>query len=482
MMKLYLKYYFIRVFLVNILALVYLSDTYSFDFGFISIQSLIYSIHVYSLYFFVFFETVSALLNQYGLDFHFYKLILSNFLTLNYTYVGYVFYKNISIIYYLVFTTLIIFYLEKKKYEIVIKFKSYNINQKFYLFSFILAFILSIINPSLSHQSLIKRIKGATNMWTEVDKTFVYEVEHYNQMVKNHLFRNENWFITLNYSFIYSANLPAGSRELANIDDHKYFGNFEKIITQKKFNNIYVIINESYPNFRNQDLKNNLFQKIVLNNESLNIQKFKKKWNRSATTHGSEMEFFCDKEVDFYEFQKEELDIFLDKNNCWINNIKDKNFVYIHSYRESFLNRSRYKNFFDKSYFSNDLKKFGFSKCAQKFSGICDHDIMDNMDMLLDKKNDNFVIFLTLNNHIPVEPITDKQYINCEKNFPLNLSKQFCTIYNNQMFFNESISKFISRLEKNDLLVLFSDTPPMFSGKRRIHFEDTIDIYFISRI
>ena len=462
-MKLYLKYYFFRVFLVNILALVYLSDTYSFDFGFISIQSLIYSIHVYSLYFFVFFETVSAFISQYGLDFHFYKLIFSNFLTLNYTYVGYVFYENISIIYYLVFTTLIIFYLEKKKYEIVFKFKSYNINQKFYLFSFIFAFILSIFNPSLSHQSLIKRIKGATNMWTEVDKTFVYEVEHYNQMVKNHLFRNENWFITLNYSFIYSANLPAGSRELANIDDYKYFGNFEKFITQKKLNNIYVIINESYPNFRNQDLKNNLFQKIVLNNESLNIQKFKKKWNRSATTHGSEMEFFCDKEVDFYEFQKEELDIFLDKNNCWIN-------------------KSRYKNFFDKSYFSNDLKKFGYSKCAQKFSGICDHDIMDNMDMLLDKKNDNFVIFLTLNNHIPVKPITDKQYINCEKNFPLNLSKQFCTIYNNQMFFNESISKFISRLEKNDLLVLFSDTPPMFSGKRRIHFEDTIDIYYISRI
>ena len=194
------------------------------------------------------------------------------------------------------------------------------------------------------------------------------------------------------------------------------------------------------------------------------------------------MEFFCDKEVDFDEFKEIELNIFLDKNNCWINNVKDKNFVYIHSFKESFFNRSRYKNFFYKSYFWEDLKKFGFSECIQKFSGICDHDIMNNMDMLLDKKNNNFVIFLTVNNHIPVEPITDKQYINCEKNFPLNLSKQFCTIYNNQMFFNESISKFISRLEKNDLLVLFSDTPPMFSGKRRIHFEDTIDIYFISRI
>ena len=50
-----------------------------------------------------------------------------------------------------------------------------------------------------------------------------------------------------------------------------------------------------------------------------------------------------------------------------------------------------------------------------------------------------------------------------------------------EMLFNESISKFISRLNKNDLLVLFSDTPPMFATKRRIHFEDLIDIYFISK-
>ena len=128
------------------------------------------------------------------------------------------------------------------------------------------------------------------------------------------------------------------------------------------------------------------------------------------------MEFFCDKEVDFYEFQKLELDIFLDKNNCWINNIKDKNFVYIHSFTEAFFNRSRYKSFFDKSYFSDDLK-ICFSKCIQKFSAVCDHDIVDKMDMLLNKKNNNFVIFLTVNNHIPVEPVTDKQYINCEKIF-----------------------------------------------------------------
>ena len=49
------------------------------------------------------------------------------------------------------------------------------------------------------------------------------------------------------------------------------------------------------------------------------------------------------------------------------------------------------------------------------------------------------------------------------------------------MLFNESISNFLNHMDKNDLLVLFSDTPPMFATKRRIHFEDLIDVYFFSK-
>ena len=103
------------------------------------------------------------------------------------------------------------------------------------------------------------------------------------------------------------------------------------------------------------------------------------------------------------------------------------------------------------------------------------------MSKLITDENNNFVIFLTLNNHIPTEPYYENSYIDCEKNFPLNLNEQFCILYNNQMFFNENISKFLSSMGKNDLLVLFSDTPPMFVEKRRIHFEDVIDIYFFSK-
>ena len=45
----------------------------------------------------------------------------------------------------------------------------------------------------------------------------------------------------------------------------------------------------------------------------------------------------------------------------------------------------------------------------------------------------------------------------------------------------KSISKFINRMNKNDLLVFFSDTPPMFASKRRVHFEDLIDVYFFTK-
>ena len=148
--------------LINIFSLFYLSNSYSFDVGYISIQSLIYSIHIYLLYFFIFFESISALVNQYGLDFHFFKLILYDFENLNYSYVFHVLYENINIFYYLIFTIFIIFYLEKIKYKINFKFKSYTKNQKFFLISFIIALMLSNMNPSLSHQSIIERIKGIT--------------------------------------------------------------------------------------------------------------------------------------------------------------------------------------------------------------------------------------------------------------------------------------------------------------------------------
>ena len=475
------RHYVFRVLIVNFLSFIYLSKTYAFDVGFFSIQSFIYSINIYLIYFFIFLESVAALINEYGLDFNAYKLLLNNFGSLNYYYVGYILYENINILYFLFFSAIILFFFETTGYKINIKLYFNSIKQKIYFVFFIIVFILSNIIPTLSYNDVIQRIKGVTKIWSENDRIFFNEIQYYYQNVKNNFFRNDNWYYTLKFTIAYSNNLHTGSKKIFDIDKNEYFGDFEKIITEKYYNNIYVIINESYPNFRSQILKDNLFQRIVLDNKNLKVQKFKKKWNRSITTQGAEMDFFCDKEVDYDNFRKKDLEEFLKRNNCWIYNIKNKNLTYIHSYKESFFNRTRYKNFFNKSYFKEDLYLKGFKNCKQKFHGICDHEVINNMDKLIHKKNDNFVIFLTVNNHVPAEPITKKKYINCEKVFPLNLSKQFCIIYNNQMFFNESLSKFLSNMGKDDLVVLFSDTPPMFAGKRRIHFEDLIDIYFFSK-
>ncbi len=319
-----------------------------------------------------------------------------------------------------------------------------------------------------------------TNTWTELDKVS-NGVKYYYQNVQNNFFRNDNWFNTIKFSLIYSNSLPSGSRDLYSTDRSKSFKEFGKIINKENYNNIYVIINESYPNFRNETLKNNLIQKIYYKNDDIKVQNFKKKWNRSVTTQGSEMEFFCNKKNDFDEFSKMELNKYIEKYNCWIKNYKNKNLIYIHSYDEYFFNRSRYKSFFNKTYFKDDLINLGLQKCDQKFDGICDHQILGKLDNLLMEKNNNFVVFLTVNNHIPAEPIAKKKYIDCSSVFPLNLNNQFCTIYNNQMYFNENLSKFLNKIKKNDLVIFFSDTPPMFNSRRRIHFEDEIDIFFFSK-
>ena len=477
------KKYFIRVILVNFFSLFYLIDTGSFDYGFFSIQSIFYSINIYLLYFFILFEAKCSFLSAYGLDFNFYKLVINNLDNLNYKYIKFIFFQNINFIYFIIFSSGFLFFLEKKKYNIDFKKDSINSKKIISIIIIFLVFILTNFNPNLTHHELINKYKRLTNKWTSDDLVF-FEAKYYLQHTKNNFFRNDNWYNTLKYSFYYSDSNPSGYRTLSEIDknlDFDNFTNFGEIIQKKKYNNIFVIINESYPNFRNKELKNNLIQKIKFNNDDVIVQNYKKEWNRKITTQGAEMEFFCNKSVDFEKYIKTELKTFINENNCWINSFKDKNLVYIHSFSESFFNRTRFKSFFDKSFFKEDLKRFNFKNCDQKLSGICDYEILNNMNKLITNKNNNFVIFLTVNNHVPLEPFYEKSYIDCKKNFPLNLSEQFCTIYNNQMFFNESISKFLSNMGKNDLLVLFSDTPPMFSGKRRIHFEDIINIYFFTK-
>ena len=86
MSSLYIKKYILRVLTINLLGIIFISDTISFDQGFFSIQGLIYSINKYLLLFFIFWETVFSYFQEYGLNFEFLYLIINQFFSLNFKY------------------------------------------------------------------------------------------------------------------------------------------------------------------------------------------------------------------------------------------------------------------------------------------------------------------------------------------------------------------------------------------------------------
>ena len=112
------------------------------------------------------------------------------------------------------------------------------------------------------------------------------------------------------------------------------------------------------------------------------------------------------------------------------------------------------------------------------YIGICETQILENFLNKFKNINKNkLIIYLTLENHIPIIVNKNLDLKICKKK-PINLHPQFCSIYLNQLKFNKSLNKFINNLEKDDLLVFFSDTPPLYSQRDRIHFEDYVDVFF----
>lgn len=113
------------------------------------------------------------------------------------------------------------------------------------------------------------------------------------------------------------------------------------------------------------------------------------------------------------------------------------------------------------------------------YKRICDKEVILKLLPSI-KKDDSskFVIFLTLDNHIPVHDTIYNE--DCDQ-YPMKLNPQFCTLYLKQMQFNNLVNNFAKNLNNNDLLIFFSDTPPIFSKRDQIHFNNFIDVYFIKK-
>lgn len=451
------KKYIYLVLISNFFSIILLNDTTSFNLGLISLQSLIYSLNSFLFISFIIFETISSFLDFYGLTLNFLNLIVSNFNNLNKKFNLYIFFINFKYFLFLFFNLFFFSFYS----QILSIFKKLITKKIFFIsltfFSILIIFILK--NNYLN------------NFYSLNDKILKKLIF----ISKGNVLRNDNWFIvlrnTLNYSKIQS--------EYSNFSFEKEFKSFENL------ENIYIVINESYPNFKDRKLKNELYSALTSDFNNIEIHKLKKDWSKNYSTQGSEMELFCDKKGSWKDFNKN-LDYFLLKNNCWINTFYDRHNIYIHSYEKDSFFRSRYFNqqpsFFKESFFKQDLLELDYTTCNKNnhYIGICENQIINKLLFDLKKINKKkLIIYLTVENHIPVR--IKNEFDKFCNNYILKLHPQFCTLFNNQITFNKNLNKFIKKLDYADLLVFFSDTPPLYSMRDRIHFEDYVDVFFFKK-
>ena len=438
--------YFLRLLIVNFFSLIFLYDTDSFNQGLISLQSLIYSLNSILTFFFIILEFTASLLQFYGFDYGFLKLIFLDIKSLNFLYIYEIIITSITYFFFLIFTFLLIYF---RKYIIKNLF-----NLKLLILTIFIFIFFLLINIDFS-------------------KKFLSKIYNLNKSLNSYsFFRNDNWFLYYKYESTYS-------KKKDEIKKKVFINNVSSLIDKYKYNNFFIIINESYPNFKNTKIKKDLLsyiydQKML---KSFEIKNYITDWSKNYSTQGAELKLFCYDNSNFTEFKNKNLKNFIKDNNCYLGNFEDFHKVFIHSYLKDSFNRSRYDSFFDRTYFFKDLKSKNLDICeGRPFTGYCDHQLIQRLNEFKKEKK-NLIIYLTVNNHIPAKLIkfTDKNY--CKENFPLNIHDQFCFIHQNQILFNQGLKKFIKTLSKGDFLIYYSDTPPIFPNKHRIHFEDYIDVY-----
>ena len=137
-----------------------------------------------------------------------------------------------------------------------------------------------------------------------------------------------------------------------------FINNVSSLIDKYKYNNFFIIINESYPNFKNTKIKKDLLSYIYDEKmlKFFEIKNYITDWSKNYSTQGAELKLFCYDNSNFTEFKNKNLRNFIKDNNCYLGNFEDFHKVFIHSYLKDSFNRSRYDSFFDRTYFLKILK------------------------------------------------------------------------------------------------------------------------------
>ena len=234
--KFNLQLYVFLVLFNNFSALILLNDTTSFNTGLISFSSLIFCLNKILFILFIFLETIASYLDVFGLNINFLKLVFVNPQKLNFNYNFYILFEHIN--YFLYFLLNVFFLIFFKKIILIINFIIKN-KIKFILL-IVLFFFISIFFITLSNSKFVGKYR----------ERFINKILFYSE---ENLIRYDNWYLVLKYSLKYNDDISM----IPDLDFGKIYENYSNV------NNVYIIINESYPNFKDTNVKNLLLEDLI---------------------------------------------------------------------------------------------------------------------------------------------------------------------------------------------------------------------------
>jgi hypothetical protein len=437
--------YIIRLFLVNIF-FIFLKIVDLNDAGLLSIESLFYSVNYFIFAFFSFFEFLIRLLDLFGLNinFIFFRININNLQFL-------INYYEVIIIYLLSYFSLILS-VKKLKHINFERYKRYIRTLFLFLFIFFLFFFLY---KTFVKENYKKKIHFALGQYkiTRFFDVSITKVTHSNVFSYVTFLTFKNKF-TEKHDYNKTYN---DSNEDEILKGLKYFTNNYEL---KKYKNTYIVIAESFGEYKNKTLFNQLISTLV-DQKELKLDILYRNWDRVYSTLGAEYEIFCDKRM------KDDLSENIQEIKNCLSEFSSFNKIFMHTYLKNFNQRYIYENIFDKNIFYNEFINLGLkSNCKWVIDGICDHEALDYIKTFNESNKRNLIFFLTLNLHAPVMKFDSIEY-NCEIYTETANNDEMCNHYFNTKTLFSSIKKnLIEEMSMDDLIIIYADTPPLFYERK----------------
>ena len=450
--------YFLRFFVINFSSLLFLYNSSSFQSGgVISYLSLISCISNNLYFIHIILELVSILIFENLLNTEIFKIFLQEFFNPEtYDIIFYYLSDQIGLI---IFFIINIFFIKNIKNIIsfIISFKKLII-----VLILILLTLITLYGGLKNHIDIQHKVIIHNFFLKFGKKTHTYTQNIFRISERfNHFFRVDNLFI-----YIAKDNY-----EEENLNKHSS-PNLNDILNTREYKNIYIIVLESQPIFKNKNIQKTLDNLLITDSKKIYHKKYFLRYNDGITSTILQ-KIFCDKKNLEGSYERESLDKFLKKNQCYFQDLKKRyQMVFIHSNTKKFGNRERFNDFFHKTFFYEELINMSFTKrCDWQMPSLCDDEILIRLEEFIsypDKKS--LTLFLTLNNHPPMDDHYTK-YINFDKNNKikcknfetLSLYKDLCYSFLNQYYFNLLLKKRIDGLKDDEILLLLGDSPPFYS-------------------